>query len=66
MLFQERVCEAIKNSGMTQKQIAEKLHIREGNITNWKKGLNLPSIEVFYQLCLLLDESADYLLGITD
>ena len=47
MLFQERVCEAIKNSGMTQKQIAEKLHIREGNITNWKKGLNLPSIEVF-------------------
>ena len=40
MLFQERVCEAIKNSGMTQKQIAEKLHIREGNITNWKKGLN--------------------------
>ncbi len=47
MLFQERVCEAIKNSGMTQKQIAEKLHIREGNITNWKKGQNLPSIEVF-------------------
>ena len=60
MLFQERVCEAIKNKDMRQ------LHIREGNITNWKKGLNLPSIEVFYQLCLLLDESADYLLGITD
>ena len=64
MKFQERLIEELKNSKYTQKEIAEKLHISESNITNWKKGECLPSLEIFYQLCLLLDISADYLLGI--
>lgn len=66
MKFKERICEAIKDSGLKQKEIAKLLHIREGNITNWKKGENLPSLDMFYKLCILLGESADYLLGITD
>lgn len=66
MIFQERLCEAIKNSGITQKKIAERLHIRETNITNWKKGENLPSLEMFYKLCVLLDETPNFLLGFKD
>ena len=66
MLFQERITEAIKASGLTQKQIAKELHISEGNITNWKKGENYPSIEILFKLCILLNESADYLLGLED
>lgn len=66
MLFQERISEAIKASGLTQKQIAKELHISEGNITNWKKGENYPSIEILFKLCILLNESADYLLGLED
>lgn len=64
MRFQERIGDAIKQSGYTQKQIARLLNISEGNITNWKKGENMPSLEVFYKLCQILDESADYLLGL--
>ncbi len=63
-LFCKRISEAIKGSGYTQKKIAGILNIREGNISNWKKGKNLPSVEILYKLCLILDESADYLLGI--
>ena len=66
MLFNKRIAEAIKNSNYTQKQIATILNISESNITNWKKGENLPSLDILYKLCILLDESADYLLGLED
>ena len=66
MKFSERIAEAIKSSGLSQKEIAEKLNISESNITNWKKGENLPSVEVLFNLCKLLNESADYLLGLDD
>ena len=64
MLFKERIADAIEYSKYTQKQIAEQLGISESNISNWKKGENLPSIEVLYKLCVLLNESSDYLLGL--
>ncbi len=66
MKFYERIGEAIKQSGYTQKQLAQKLNISEGNITNWKNGTNLPSVDILYKLCLILDESADYLLGLDE
>ena len=66
MLFKERIIDAMKSSGLTQKQIAKELNISEGNITNWKKGENLPSIDILYRLCILLNESSDYLLGLED
>lgn len=64
MLFSSRICEVIKSSGYTQKEIAKILHISESNITNWKKGENLPSVDILYRLCVLFKESADYLLGL--
>ena len=66
MKFQQRLSQELKNSKYSQREIAEKLHISESNITNWKKGENVPSLEIFYQLCVLLDVSSDYLLGISD
>lgn len=66
MKFSKRIAEAIKSSGLSQKEIAEKLNISESNITNWKNGENLPSVEVLFNLCKLLNESADYLLGLDD
>lgn len=66
MIFSKRVSEAIKNSKYTQKDIAKILNISESNITNWKKEENLPSVEVLYRLCILLNESSDYLLGLED
>ena len=64
MKFQERFLEELKNSQLTQKEIADKLEIDNSNITKWKKGESVPSLEVFYQLCILFGESADYLLGL--
>ena len=66
MKFSERLTEALKQSKLSQKELARKLEISESNITNWKNGDNLPSVEILYKLCILLEESADYLLGLTD
>lgn len=64
MIISKRIKEAIKNSHISQKKIADVLGIRDTNITNWKKGLNLPSVEVLRRLCLILDEDANYILGL--
>ncbi len=65
-IFCTRLTDSIKYSVYTQKEIAKKLNISEGNITNWKKGDNLPSIDVLYSLCQILQESADFLLGLKE
>ena len=65
-MFASRISDALKQSEFTQKQIAKMLGISEGNITNWKKGENLPSVDILYKLCIILNESADYLLGLVD
>ena len=60
----EKLKEELKYSKYSQKEIAEKLGISVSNISNWKKGKNLPSLEMFYQLCILLEISADDILEI--
>ncbi len=66
MKFCERLVIELKGCGMTQKQLAEKLNVDESNITKWKKGEYSPSLEMFYELCKVLDVSSDYLLGLSD
>ena len=66
MKFHERFVLELKGCKFSQKEIAEKLGIDKGNVSKWKKGENIPSLEVFYELCRLLEVSADYLLGLVD
>ena len=66
MKFKDRLILELKASGISQKELAKKLNVDPANITNWKKGLNFPSLEIFYRLCQVLDVSADYLLGLVD
>ena len=39
---------------MSQKEIAEKIGVSKGAITNWLNGSNSPNMEVLANLCLLL------------
>lgn len=64
MTINERLAEEIKNSGKTQKEIANALNIKQPNISDYVNGKILPSLETFAKLCIYLDVSADYILGI--
>lgn len=66
MKFVENLCYELKNSPKNQKELAAEIGIKPSNITDWKKGQHFPSLETFYKLCIALDVSADYLLGLED
>lgn len=67
MKFSERLKETLKEQGLQQKKLAEMLGIKnKSSISNWLRSDCYPNLELFYRICLILDESADYLLGLED
>ncbi|MBE5757173.1 MAG: helix-turn-helix transcriptional regulator [Clostridiales bacterium] len=64
--FAERFRESLKNSKYTCKELAEELGVAKSNLSNWKKGINLPSVDMLFRISILLEESTDYLLGLED
>ena len=43
MQFHERLKEYRKNQGLTQEELAEKLHVSRSAVAKWENGLGLPS-----------------------
>ena len=66
MKFAERFKEVLKYSQLSQVQLADALKVNKATITNYKQGKIAPSLDTFFELCRLLDVSADYLLGLSD
>ena len=64
--IQNKLSEAIKQSGMTQKEIAEKLSVTQSCIAHYVKGDIVPALDTFANLCKVLDVSADDILCIND
>ena len=62
--IQKRLREAIAQSGMTQVAIAEKLGISSKTISKYMKQNVFPSLDTFARLCVIIDASADEILGI--
>ncbi len=53
--IQERLSDAIKQSGLTQKAIAEKLNTSQQSISHYIKGERVPTLDTFANLCVVLD-----------
>lgn len=51
---------------MTQKELAKALETTDDSVFSWEKGRSQPSIEFIRRLTVILDVSADYLLGLED
>ena len=62
--FSQRVKEARTTKKLTQKELAERIGTTESNINNYEKGRNKPTTDMLVKICLELDESADWLLGL--
>lgn len=57
---------ARKNSGLTQKEVAEKLCIHQSNISDWENDVSRPEYEKLIELSKLYDVSLYDLLGVSD
>ncbi len=64
--FRERLTEILETNKINQSELARQLNIERQGITNYKNGNSIPSLDTFKNLCLYLDVSADYLLGIEE
>ena len=64
--IKERIAKEIADSGMKQCDIAKAINVHPTAITQYLSGRSAPALDTLAKLCVLLDVSADYLLGITD
>ena len=62
----ERLVEVLKANGISQNALAKKIGMSQGVVNNYCTGKREPSLDVLILICKALNESSDYLLGITD
>lgn len=55
-----------REKGLTQQQLADKLGLTKGSISAYETSAKYPSIDVLRQMAIVLDTSADFLLGLSD
>lgn len=58
----KRLAEAIRQSGMTQQQIATAVGIRQQQISSYLQGKTLPALDTLSRLCTVLDLDANDIL----
>lgn len=65
-LIKERLCEELKNCGLSTVEIAKKVGISPEMVTQYRTTKKLPKLDTFAKLCKELDLDANHILGIND
>ena len=60
--IRDRLAEAIRNSGMTQTELARRLGVRQPTIGQYLSGRSMPALDTFANLCKVLDVDANDIL----
>ena len=64
--IQQRLAEAIRQSGMTQTEIAAKVGIKQPTVGQYLSGRSMPALDKFANLCAVLDVDPAYILCLQD
>lgn len=64
--IRKRLIESIRQSGMTQTEIAKKLNVSQSNIAHYIRGDIMPTLDTFANLCDILDVDPAYILCLED
>ena len=52
-----------KNLGLTQKQLAEKIGMSDKSVSKWERGIFLPDVSLYFDLCSILGISINEFLA---
>ena len=63
LFFGDKIREARKAAGLTQRQLAETINVSNTSISNWEKGLSRPDPDTIQNLCWALDVQPNYFFG---
>ena len=55
-----------KKSGLNQEEFARLFNVHQTAVSQWERGVTLPSSQMLFKLSELYGESIDYILGIDD
>lgn len=61
-MIAQRIHVLRKRTGLTQTQLADRLHLSPSALGNYEQGRRLPSVEILVEMAELFDVSLDYLL----
>ena len=63
VFFGDRIRDARKAAGLTQRQLSERLGVSNTSISNWEKGLSRPDADMIQKLCHILSLQPNYFYG---
>ena len=61
--FAQNLRISLKANGMTQQELADKLKTTQATVNRWLKGINEPNFTMLLEICDLLDETPNSILG---
>ena len=64
--IQIRLREVIRQSNLTQKEIAKQIGVSFQTVSKYMREDVFPALDTFAKLCKLLDVKSDYILGIEE
>lgn len=64
MYYNEKIQFIRESKNITQKEIAEHLKIKQQQYARYEKGINVMPITYLKDICLYLNVSADYIIGL--
>lgn len=64
-MIHENIKNARKAKGMSQEEMAVRLHVVRQTVSKWEKGLSVPDADVLIQIADLLEVPVNELLGVT-
>ena len=64
-MYTERLLLAREKRGMSQKDLSEIIGLKQQQYARYEKGINIMPITYLKKICIALNISADYILGLT-
>ena len=61
-----KLTEAIRQSGLTQKSLADKIGIKQQTVQQYVSGRIMPALDTFAKLCAVLDLDANDILCVSE
>lgn len=65
-IFGKRIKELLVENGISQKELADRLHVGRTTLCEWLNNHNEPSMQTIVDIANIFDVSTDYLLGRTE
>lgn len=60
----KKIAELRKENNMTQKELADKLHVTDKAVSKWERGVNFPDLGLMEELAVALETTPSVLLGL--